>query len=170
MNCETFEELIEAYLADDLDDPRRRAFREHLGSCGSCREKAVGIDCSLLLCAVPPRAGNPEKIEAVTQAVMGQIRQQRIERRLHPPRRRWLAAAAMVVVSLVGVTGWRLLSTGGDGAVPETVAAVQAAEQSAPPPRLEVDMAGEGVRVYQYADDGDGDTAVYFIVNPSMEL
>jgi hypothetical protein len=31
-------------------------------------------------------------------------------------------------------------------------------------------MAGEDVRVYQFAADDDDDTAVYFIVNPAMEL
>ena len=31
-------------------------------------------------------------------------------------------------------------------------------------------MAGEEVRVYQFAADDDSDTAVYFIVNPAMEL
>jgi len=170
MNCETFEGLIEAYLADDLDDLRRRGFREHLGSCGTCRDKAVEADCSLILSAAPPRQDDAQKIEAVTQAVMGQIRQQRIERRLHRPRRRWLAAAAMVVVTLMGVTGWRLLSPDDGDDTTLAVVEAKAVERPAPPPRLEVDMAGEGVRVYQYADDDDGDTAVYFIVNPAMEL
>jgi hypothetical protein len=31
-------------------------------------------------------------------------------------------------------------------------------------------MAGDDVRVYQFANDGDNDTAVYFIVDPSLEL
>ena len=101
---------------------------------------------------------------------MGQIRQQRIDRRIHGRGRQWLAAAAMVVVSLVGVTGWRLLSSDGGEAPMLAVAQVQATEQTVPPPRVEVDMPGEGVRVYQYADEDDSDTAVYFIVNPAMEL
>jgi len=170
MQCETFEELIEAYLGDALDDLQRRAFREHLGSCECCRDKAICVDPSLMLSAAPPRVGDPQKIEAVTQAVMGQIRQQRIDRRIHGRRRQWLAAAAMVVVSLVGVTGWRLLSSDGGEAPMLAVAEVQATKQTVPPPRAEVNMTGEGVRVYQYADDDDSDTAVYFIVNPAMEL
>jgi hypothetical protein len=44
------------------------------------------------------------------------------------------------------------------------------AEAPSSPPRIEVDMVGEGVRVYQYADQQDGDTAVTFIVNPQLEL
>jgi len=31
-------------------------------------------------------------------------------------------------------------------------------------------MAGEEVRVYQFATDEDDDTAIYFVVNPAMEL
>ena len=37
------------------------------------------------------------------------------------------------------------------------------------PPSIEVEMADETVRVYQFAADDD-DTAVYFVVNPAMEL
>jgi hypothetical protein len=35
---------------------------------------------------------------------------------------------------------------------------------------VEVEMAGEEVRVYQFATDGDTNTAVYFIVDPALEL
>ncbi len=38
-----------------------------------------------------------------------------------------------------------------------------------PPPQVQVDMTDEGVRIYQYADDGDSSTAVYYIVNPALE-
>jgi hypothetical protein len=44
------------------------------------------------------------------------------------------------------------------------------AAEAAAPPTVEVEMAGEGVRVYQFASDGDPDTAAYFIVNPALEL
>jgi len=30
-------------------------------------------------------------------------------------------------------------------------------------------MAGEGVRVYQFAQEDDADTAVLYIVNPALE-
>ena len=33
-----------------------------------------------------------------------------------------------------------------------------------------MEMPGEDVRVYQFATDGDADTAVYFIVDPALEL
>jgi hypothetical protein len=31
-------------------------------------------------------------------------------------------------------------------------------------------MTGDDVRVYQFATDGEEDTAVYFIVDPALEL
>ena len=38
-----------------------------------------------------------------------------------------------------------------------------------PPPRVEVDMTENEVRVYQYATEDDA-TGAIFIVNPAMEL
>lgn len=167
MRCNDVSELIDAYLADALDEPRRTALRGHLRSCGCCREAAVRTDPSLLFVAAPTGEPDPGRVEDITRAVLMQVRQQRLQRRLGH-RRSWLAAAAAVVVSLIGIAGWRLLAPG-DASEPAAVAA-QVAEAPSPPPRIEVDMAGEGVRVYQYADQQDGDTAVTFIVNPQLEL
>ena len=77
---------------------------------------------------------------------------------------------AAVAVMVIGVgTVWR--STPED----EATAALGTAEQAEighdrqPPPSVQVEMANERVRVYQFAEDGDGDSAVYFIVNPALE-
>ena len=167
MRCSDVPELLDAYLADALDEPRRTALRSHLRSCGRCREAAVRTDPSLLFVAAPPGEPDPGRIEDVTRAVLMQVRQQRLQRRLGH-RRPWLAAAAAVVLSLIGIAGWRLLAPG-SASEPAAMGA-QVAEAPSPPPRIEVDMAGAGVRVYQYADQQDGDTAVTFIVNPQLEL
>ena len=37
-------------------------------------------------------------------------------------------------------------------------------------PTVEVETRGEDVRVYRFATDANDDTAVYFIVDPSLEL
>lgn len=169
MHCSEFSDLLEAYLEDTLDGPTRRAFREHLGGCDGCRMVAVQKDPSLLFCFGGAEEHDPGRIEDLTRAVMGDIRRQRLRRRLHRPSRGWLRAAAAVVISVAAVMGWRLLSPANVDA-PQSIVAVQPTEQVNPPPRVEVDMAGEGVRVYQYADQQDADTAVYFIVNPAMEL
>jgi len=168
MRCADMAELLDAYLADALDGPRRNAVRSHLRTCERCREAAVQADLSLLFVAAPPGEPDPARLEDVTRAVVAQIRQQRLQRRL-VHRQPWLAAAAALVLALIAVAGWRLLAPAG-GSEPVPAVDAQVAEAPSPPPRIEVDMAGEGVRVYQYADQQDGDTAVTFIVNPQLEL
>ena len=167
MRCADLPEILDAYLADALDEPRRAAVRSHLRSCERCREAALDADPTLLFVAAPPADPDAARVEDLTRAVVAQIRQQRLQRRLGH-RRPWLAAAAAVVLSLIGIAGWRLLAPG-SASEPAAMGA-QVAEAPSPPPRIEVDMAGEGVRVYQYADSQDGDTAVTFIVNPQLEL
>lgn len=170
MRCLDVSELLDAYLADELDGPRREALRAHLRSCSLCRESAVRRDASFLFVASPPSEAETARIEEVTRAVVGQIRQQRLERRLDRRRSPWLAAAAAVVVLLAGAVGWRLMAPD-EGPTADSVRSdVQVADSPNPPPRVEVDMAGEGVRVYQFADQQDGDTAVTFIINPELEL
>ena len=169
MHCDDFSDLLDAYLEETLEGPQRKAFRAHLGSCDRCRRLAVRTDPTLLFSAAGEAEPDQVRIEDLTHAVMGEIRQQRLGQTLHRRRLGWLAAAATVVVSLAAVTGWRLLAPT-DEEAPSSVAEAQHTEQVNPPPRAEVDMAGEGVRIYQYADERDADTAVYFIVNPAMEL
>lgn len=168
MRCADMPELLDSYLADVLDGPRRNAVRSHLRTCTPCREAAVQADPSLLFVAASPGEPDPARLEDVTRAVVAQIRQQRLQRRL-VHRQPWLAAAAALVLALIAVAGWRLLAPAG-GSEPVPAVDAQVAEAPSPPPRIEVDMAGEGVRVYQYADQQDGDTAVTFIVNPQLEL
>lgn len=169
MNCTEFSSLLEAYLQETLDGPTRADFRAHLESCNRCRAFAVQTDASMLFSVAGAVEADRARIEDLTRAVMGTIRQQRLRRRLNRPRRGWLAAAAAVAISLAAVTGWRLLAPVAVD-VPLDVAESERSEQADPPPRIEVDMAGEGLRVYQFADQPDADTAVYFIVNPAMEL
>jgi len=169
MRCDDVLDLLEAYLADDLDGHRRDALRSHLRSCSSCRKAATLHDPTLLFITASPSEPAAARVEEMTQAVLGQIRQQRLEQRLDRRRQPWLAAAAAVVLSLLAVTGWRLLAPNEAGQAP-TPDEVQVADAPSPPPRVEVDMTGEGVRVYQYADQQDADTAVTFIINPELEL
>ena len=169
MRCDDVMGALDEYLADALDGARRDALRAHLRSCGRCRGVAVRRDPSLLFVTALPSEPDPTRVEETTRAVIAQIRQRRLQRRLGRRQRPWLAAAAMLLLSLVAVVGWRLLVPGGG---PQTPAGgeVKVADSPSPPPRIEVDMSGEGVRVYQYADRQDSDTAVTFIVNPELEL
>jgi hypothetical protein len=124
-----------------------------------------------MFAATPSPPAEAARVEACAQAVIAQVRQRRLERRLVKRHRPWLAAAAAAVMVIGGTAVWRLGYGPADPAATpspsEFVGA--AAPPTAPPPRVEVDMAGEGVRVYQFAQEDDADTAVLYIVNPALE-
>jgi stage V sporulation protein SpoVS len=146
MNCTEFRELLGSYLEESLTEERRRMFRRHLCECASCRERALSEDPTLLFATAPETPVSQAEIEGCAAAVTAQIRQQRLARSLSRHRRPWLAV------------------------VPATAEVHLDDNARSVPPIVEVEMAGEDVRVYQFAVDEDDDTAVYFIVNPAMEL
>jgi predicted anti-sigma-YlaC factor YlaD len=168
MNCEIFRETIGSYVDETIEEGRRTWFRTHLRKCPTCREIALREEPSLLFVMAPAEPADPEAIEACTAAVMGRIRQDRFERRLHRRRRPWLAAAAAAVMVISGGLAWRTVSSVGN--LQPAVEAQRDSEQRIAPPSVEVETKGEDIRVYQFADDADGDTAVYFIVDPALEL
>ncbi len=170
MNCEIFREMIGSYVDETLEEGRRLWFRTHLRECPTCRESALREEPSLLFAMAPAAPVDPEAIEACTAAVMGRIRQDRFERRLHRHRRPWMAAAAAATIIVSAGIAWRAMVGGGSGDIQPALEAQQNAERRNSPPTVEVEMAGEGVRIYQFANDEDGDTAVYFIVDPALEL
>jgi len=167
MNCEIFLEMIGSYVNESLDEDDRRWFRSHLRECATCRESALREEPSLLFAMAPAVPAGPDEIAACTTAVIGRIRQDRLQRRLHRRRRPWLAAAAAAIMAVSAGLAWRTVSSVGD--LQPAVEAQRDPNQNAPP-SVEVEAAGEDVRVYQFASDEDGDTAVYFIVDPALEL
>jgi predicted anti-sigma-YlaC factor YlaD len=169
MQCNEFRDALEGYLADTLTADDRMAFREHLGSCEPCRNLAVAEEPTLMFAAMPERSSAPEEVDRCVAAVSAMIRQERLQSRLRSPRRGWLAAAAALVLVIGGSAAWQMSSK--EGPALSTPMAQPAAALEMPtvaPPRVEVDM-GEGVRVYQYAEQEDENTAVYFIVNSALE-
>ena len=170
MQCSEFRDALEQYLDDVLEGSRRESFRRHLRECRECRAWAIGVEPTLVFAAIETRAPDPDRVAACTASVMAQIRQQRLGRGLRPHRRRWLAAAAALLTAVVGGAGWWF--AGNDRPSPPGAAAVEARDASgsdALPPRVQVNMPDEGVRVYQFADDENRNTAVYYIVNPALE-
>ena len=160
--------MLSAYLEDRIDADERLDFREHLGACAACRQIALAEEPTLVFVLHPPREPRAERVEACIAAVTGRIRHERIERRLRGRRGGWLAAAAALVVAATMGVMWRTAPRPADPILsPPEVVATSSDEEVSPPPRVEVDMPGEGVRVYQFAQEDD--TAVYFIVNPAME-
>lgn len=181
MSCEVYRELLPAYLDESLDEVRRAGFRSHLESCAECRGFAIEEEPTLIFSLARPGDPSPDRIEACVTAVVAGIHHERLERRLRPSRRPWLAAAAAVVLAIIVASMWWVRSNGGAPS-PTLQADAHQAEISAPvpdgefpaatepPPRVEVDMIQEEVRVYQYAIGNDGTTGAVFIVNPAMEL
>jgi len=172
MNCPKFKLSIDEYLEDQLDRDDRRSFREHLQTCARCRAEAVALEPSLLLASSVPVKTDDRVVNECAEAVDALIRQERLRRRLASPSRGWLAAAAVFVIVLGGGLLWRVAPWGVDSQAPAiAVAEPQSqAEGVAPPPRLEVEMPDNGVRVYQFAGSDSETTAVYFVVNEEMEL
>jgi anti-sigma factor RsiW len=188
MSCDAFRELLADYLEDKLDDVRRTGFRSHLRDCPECRSFAVAEDPTLMLSLADRRQPPADRIEACVTGVMAGIRQERLQQKLRPASRRpWLAAAAAVVCAvLVGAVWWISYGRPTDSpmlqadAQPvkaaesvEVDAPVESAQSRAatePPPRVEVEMSQEEVRVYQYTIGDDQSTGAVFIVNPGMEL
>ncbi len=170
MDCKNIREMLDSYLEESMDEEQRRRFRDHLRECRSCADRAISRDPSMLFAVAREASASPVRVEACAAAVTAQIRQQRLSSRLRHRRRPWLAAAAAVVVAVSGGLAWRTVL---DDGVPSTRPEIEAQVESDPeiaPPTVEVEMAGDDVRVYQFATDDDDDTAVYFVVNPAMEL
>jgi len=170
MRCNQFRDRIESYLVDSLAAPDRDAFRQHLRSCPDCREWAITREPTLVFAVTEPAEPDPIQIAACTASVMSQIRQQAIVGRMRPHRRSWLAAAAAVMVVIAGGAGW-WISQDEQGAAPTAVVeAEDAGPRDQQPPRVRVEMSAAGVRVYQFAEGSDDNTAVFYIVNPALEL
>lgn len=169
MNCEVFRELLGSYLDETLEDERRQWFRRHLRECPACRRLAIAEDPSLFFAMAPDTEAPPEAVEACVAAVTARIRQDRFERRLSQQHRPWMAAAAAAVILIGGGLAWRA-TTGGEGAPQPMMGAAGDAGRNTIAPTVEVETRGEDVRVYRLATDADDNTAVYFIVDPSLEL
>jgi len=128
------------------------------------------VEPSLLFAMGEPMPVDLAQIEVCAAVVTGQIRQQRLTGRLRGHRRPLLAAAAACVLALIGASVWQLLPLGEDAIPALSIDTGTVADSGATPPTIEVEMSGEDVRVYQFANEEDNDTAVYFIVNPALEL
>lgn len=109
MTCEQIQELIHAYIDGELDLLRNMEMEGHLSDCEMCRSEH--FDHSNLRMLVQGRA---------QYFVAPEILKKRIERRIDTEAaertvgslesRRWLAAAAVVILALSGVLLWMIVS------------------------------------------------------------
>lgn len=172
MSCQIYKARLDDYCEDRLDEAARCEFRRHLTTCADCRATAIEQDPTLMFASMPQLEPAGEEVDACVHAVQAMIRNDRLNRRLLAPKRRWFAAAAVALVALAAAVLWRspVFGPAGGPVAPASGAAVAAATEPAPPPQVEVEMNQENLRVYQFSDAGDENTAVYFIVNEAMEL
>jgi anti-sigma factor RsiW len=103
VTCEQVQELIPAHIDGELDLLRNLEIEGHLGECEVCRSEHQGH----------------ENVRALVQGGAQYFRapeilKKRIEKQVRPTRRlrsrRWLAAAAAVILALSGVLLWTLFS------------------------------------------------------------
>jgi predicted anti-sigma-YlaC factor YlaD len=171
MQCKAFQEQLSAYLEEALEESQRTLWRQHLNGCASCREWALNEEPTLIFSTAEQSPASPAKVEECVTAVTALIRQDRLSRKL--PARRvqpWLAVAAAVLIAIAGGTLW-MQGNGENGTVPTAeLSTPDASQPESPPPEVEVDMDGEGIRVYHFATEDDANVAATFIVNPALEL
>ncbi len=173
MNCGDFLRRIDAFVADTMEGPEELDFRKHLRTCTACRQEAVARDPVFLLSAVPLREPTAEQVQSCVGAVTALIHQDRLQRQVRKPRWRWMAAAAAAVMAVGAGLAWWSGQPGfdeKDHLSSESGVSVASHREKLPPPRVEVETPGSDLRVYQYADTDDGNTAVVYIVNTSLEL
>ncbi len=165
MTCEEVRELIPAFVALELEPEAERLTREHLTACAACRAAIEELEPAYALALRLPADAEGDA-EAFVAAVMGGLRQRRVERRLRGGRWRWLAAAAAVVIAFLAGTQVRR------GSEPAATAALSptAAPAVRPAEGTFVEVEGKGIRLYQITDPADPGVAVAVVVDPALEL
>jgi len=100
--CKNFQEMISAYLDNELDHASLAALNTHLLSCENCRNTLVELnqiqDSTKLLCVEPP--------SNLHSSIMNRIEGQKIAKKRKGGRLRfsYFTAAAAAVVLMVGVS------------------------------------------------------------------
>jgi len=164
MTCEHARELIPAFVGLELAPADERAVREHLAACGGCRAALEEAEPATALALRVPAPGDDG--EAFVAAVMGGLRQRRVERRLGGRSWRWLAAAAAVVAAFFAGTR---VPRGGEPAATAALSPT-AAPAIRPAEGTFIEVEGKGVRLYQLGDPAARDVAVAVVVDPTLEL
>jgi hypothetical protein len=154
------------YLEDGLGPEQRKLWRLHIEKCSECRVWAISEDPTLLLQRpATVEVGNSERVDRCVDSVTAMIRQDTLHRRLKRRPQLRLAVAAAALVVMLSATWWFTGVGSQEGTFTEDLPAPE--RQPVLGPEVEFDMNGDGMRIYQLADDED--TAVWFVVNPELE-
>ena len=171
ISCLEVRRLAPRFVALELPPDDERELREHLAGCAACREAVVAREPALELVWKMAAETGPAEYERFVAEVLAQIHQRRLERKLSGTWSRVLAAAAAVLVTVLGGTAVvRELSRPTPPSTVATVAAPRPRPAAAEAAFIEVD--GVGVRLYQFAPVSQSRDAIQvaFIVDPHLEL
>ena len=166
IECREVSRLRGAFLALELDRGREAEVRGHILECSACGAELAAVDMAAAFALRLGEIDVPEDATFVSE-VLGGIHQRRVESSLIHRRRGTLAAAAALVVAILG--GWVLLRDRG------TVQPADVAARLRPAPAAVVESAfveveGAGVRLYQLDATPQDTVQVAFIVDPQLEL
>jgi predicted anti-sigma-YlaC factor YlaD len=172
-SCGQARALWNAYSEETLATDERRAMREHLGQCRSCRDEAASIDASLIFSAAPAVSVSDEDVARVLAGVRAGVALKRAERRIaRRPVRTWASVAVLVALAIL-LPGNRAGRRSAPPAVPSAAsAAVQVPMSPAASP--EVGAAPKtslpaSATVYDWNMDS-GQPRVVWIVDRSLDI
>lgn len=164
MTCSEVARLQEAFLALELDPATEADVRLHLHACAGCRT-ALGEAEPAVALALRLAEKDVTADTAFVGEVLAGVHQRAFERRFAGRRRRWLAVAAALALTVLG--GWAVLrqsGTANEGVTEATRTTPLAVEPAF------VEVEGDGVRLYQFDASPQGAVKVAFIVDPQLEL
>jgi anti-sigma factor RsiW len=168
--CREVRRVLGSFIDLALDPQKEADVRRHLEGCEAC---------SLALAEAEPPSALAIRLAAIDVPadasfvgdVMAGVHQRRVERRLAHHRRRWLAAAAGLLIAVFG--GWAVMHEAGRTQQTAEAPRPLAAPKAAPSAKIEpafVEVEGDGVRLYQLDSPAQGAVKVAFVVDPHLEL
>jgi len=166
----------EDYAAEALEAGERRAVREHLEECPSCREEAASADPGLLFSQMASAEVSAEDIERVLTGVRAGIAFKQTERRFAPrPARAWASVAAIAALMLL-LSGERtsrppMSPRSGSETAPRSAAVeVPAASTAGPVPEAVPKTSSTGdATIYDWSSDRSQPRVVW-IVDRSLDI
>jgi predicted anti-sigma-YlaC factor YlaD len=166
----------EGYAAEALEAEERRAVREHLAECESCREEAAPADPGLLFSQMVSARVSDEDVEQVLAGVRAGIAFKRTERRFaRRPARGW-ASVAMIAVVLLLLSSQRTgrapmnPRAGSETASRSVAAEIPAASAAFPLPEAAPKASSSGnATVYDWSSDRSQPRVVW-IVDRSLDI
>ena len=166
----------EDYAAEALPVSERRAIREHLAECGSCRDEAASADPVLLFSQMASSPVSDEDVEQVLAGVRAGIAFKQTERRFaQRPARGW-ASVAVIAALLLLLSGQRTsrapVNPRAGSATPSrsAEAEVPAAPAASPVPEANPNTSSSGnATVYDWSSDRSQPRVVW-IVDRSLDI